>query len=102
MDVVINLKEYLLSVLEEYPSPHAMAKDNGWSYGLVYRGLTGHESATLRKQIGCVKYPPRHRLIFECGPEIKTLFDNLRGDIPRAEFLTALLDCWQGHAELRY
>ncbi len=91
MLVVINLQEYVLCVLEEYPSPHAMAKDNGWSYGLVYRGLAGYESDTLRKQIRCTKHPPRDRLIIATALRDQYDAQATAHGMSRAEFLAHVL-----------
>ena len=111
MYVIENLQEYLLNRLEEYPSPHAMAVANGWSYGLVYRGLAGHESDTLRKQIGCLKHPPRPRLIVNnCPPELKSQFDAIAAaeNVSRAELLAWMVrnhiefSGWGDYRELEY
>jgi len=69
---------------------------------MVARAAKGGNSPTLRRLWGIPKHPPRSRLIMNCPDELKERFDTLRTEMSRAEFLDALLDCWQGRAELPY
>jgi hypothetical protein len=66
---------------------------------MIAKAANGVNSPTLRRLWNVPKHPPRKRLIIATDP---LRYDTLRGDMSRAEFLDALLDMWQGKAELRY
>jgi len=98
-----KLNAVLNKELEKYRNPYHMAIEKGDCYGLVYRCLNGGFSPTLYKKYIRATPRKRRRFIVE-DPEgaISKTVDALRGDMTRAEFLEALLGCWQGEAELRY
>ena len=102
METAYNLQAYLLERLTEYTSPYQMAVQNGWSFGLVYRGLDGHESDTLRQQIGLRKWPKRSRLIINAPPATIARFHRLRGEMTTGKYLDVLLDGMEEIRELEY
>ena len=102
METAYNLQAYLLERLAEYTSPYQMAVQNNWSFGLVYRALDGHESDTLRKEIGLRKWPKRSRLIINTTPATIARFHRARGEMTTGEYLDVLLDAVDGVGELEY
>ena len=100
METAYNLQAYLLERLAEYTSPYQMAVQNNWSFGLVYRALDGHESDTLRKEIGLRKWPKRSRLIINTTPAAIARFHEQCGDMTTGEYLEVLLDAVEGVGEL--
>ena len=100
METAYNLQAYLLERLAEYTSPYQMAVQNNWSFGLVYRALDGHESDTLRKEIGLRKWPKRSRLIINTTPATIARFHAARGDMTTGQLLEVLMDKAEGIGEL--
>ena len=100
METAYNLQAYLLERLAEYTSPYQMAVQNNWSFGLVYRALDGHESDTLRKEIGLRKWPKRSRLIINTTPATIARFHRARGEMTTGAYLEVLLDAVEGVGEL--
>ena len=96
METAYNLQAYLLERLAEYTSPYQMAVQNNWSFGLVYRALDGHESDTLRKEIGLRKWPKRSRLIINTTPATIARFHRLQGNMTTGQLLEVLMDKAEG------
>ena len=59
---------------------YALSKAIEVNPGVIHRVINGGNSPTLRRLWKIPKHPPRHRLIIDCEPELRTAFDAMRRD----------------------